>query len=51
MSSSSDWEMPPSIQPKPQDYAYDLDAALISLVGLRGHATSEVTQLPSRAFR
>ena len=35
MSSSSDWEMPPSIQPKPQDYAYDLDAALISLVGLR----------------
>jgi S1-C subfamily serine protease len=35
MSSSSDWEMPLSIQPKPENYAYDLEEALNSLVGLR----------------
>jgi S1-C subfamily serine protease len=35
MSSSSDWEMPLSIQPRPENYAYDLEEALNSLVGLR----------------
>src|SRR5215471_1616880 len=35
MSSSSDWEMPHAVQPKPENYAYDLDGALTSLVGLR----------------
>lgn len=35
MSSESDWEMPAAVQPKPENYAYDLDGALTSLVGLR----------------
>jgi S1-C subfamily serine protease len=35
MSSSSDWEMPPTVQPKPENYAYNLEGALTSLVGLR----------------
>jgi S1-C subfamily serine protease len=35
MSSSSDWEMPPAAQPKPEDYSYDLEEALGALVGLR----------------
>jgi S1-C subfamily serine protease len=34
-SSSSDWEMPQAFQPKPENYAYDLEAALTSMVGLR----------------
>jgi S1-C subfamily serine protease len=35
MSSSSDWEMPQAVQPKPENYAYNLEEALTSLVGLR----------------
>lgn len=35
MSSSSDWEMPHTVQPKPENYAYNLEGALTSLVGLR----------------
>jgi S1-C subfamily serine protease len=35
MSSESDWEMPVTVQPKPENYAYDLESALTSLVGLR----------------
>jgi S1-C subfamily serine protease len=35
MSSPSDWEFPPDAQPKPEDYAFDLDRALASVVGLR----------------
>jgi S1-C subfamily serine protease len=35
MSSSSDWEMPPAAQPKPEDYSFDLDGALAASVGLR----------------
>ncbi len=35
MSSSSDWEMPLADQPKPENYGYDLEAALASMVGLR----------------
>src|SRR5918993_1336790 len=35
MSSLSDWKVPAIVQPKPQDYGYDLDAALMSVVGIR----------------
>ena len=35
MSSSSDWEMPNTVQPKPENYSYDLEEVLTSLVGLR----------------
>ena len=35
MASVSDWKVPASVQPKPEDYAYDLDQALASVVGLR----------------
>jgi S1-C subfamily serine protease len=34
MSSSSDWKLPASVQPKPGDYGYDLEEALASVVGL-----------------
>src|SRR3954466_5780188 len=33
--SPSDWKVPPSAQPKLEDYAYDLDHALGSVVGIR----------------
>jgi len=33
--SPSDWKVPPSAQPKPEDYAYDLEHALSSVVGIR----------------
>ncbi len=35
MPSVSDWKVPPEDQPKPADYAYDLDAAVSAVVGLR----------------
>ena len=35
MSSSTDWEMPLGVQPKPEHYDYDLDEALTCVVGLR----------------
>jgi S1-C subfamily serine protease len=35
MSSSADWEMPLALQPKPENYDYDLEEALTALVGLR----------------
>ncbi|MES1155276.1 MAG: signal protein PDZ, partial [Pseudorhodoplanes sp.] len=35
MASLSNWKVPASIQPKPQDYDFDLDRALVSVVGLR----------------
>jgi len=35
MSSSTDWEMPLAVQPRPESYSYDLESALTSLVGLR----------------
>jgi S1-C subfamily serine protease len=43
MPSLSDWKVPPAAQPKPEDYAYDLNAALSSVVGLR-------TTIPADAF-
>ncbi len=35
MASVSDWKVPASVQPKPEDYAYDLDTALSAVVGVR----------------
>lgn len=35
MAPASDWRVPPSVQPKPEDYAYDLDEALAAVVGVR----------------
>ncbi len=35
MSSSSDWELPAAVQPKPADYTYDLERALGAIVGIR----------------
>src|SRR6187549_108094 len=35
MPSVSEWKVPASVQPKPEDYAYDLDAALSAVVGIR----------------
>jgi S1-C subfamily serine protease len=43
MSSSTDWEMPLAIQPKPEHYEYDLDEVLTSIVGLRA-------MIPADAF-
>ena len=34
MASLGDWKIPPSVQPKPSDYGYDLNQALASVVGL-----------------
>src|SRR5262252_8243312 len=34
MPSASNWEFPPSVQPKPGDYTFDLDQALNAVVGL-----------------
>jgi S1-C subfamily serine protease len=30
-----DWKVPPAVQPKPGDYAYDLDSALAAVVGIK----------------
>jgi S1-C subfamily serine protease len=35
MPSVSDWKVPPDDQPKPADYAFDLEAAMSAVVGLR----------------
>jgi S1-C subfamily serine protease len=35
MASVSDWKVPASVQPRPEDYAYDLEAALSAIVGVR----------------
>src|SRR5690349_1530632 len=35
MASVSDWKVSPANWPKPEDYAYDLDAALGAVVGVR----------------
>lgn len=41
MSSLGDWEVPPSVQPKPEDYTFDLDEALASVVGVRALAPAD----------
>ena len=43
MPSVSNWKVPSSVQPKPEDYGYDLERALSCVVGL--HAI-----VPSDAF-
>jgi S1-C subfamily serine protease len=43
MPSVSEWKIPTSAQPKPEDYGYDLDHALNAVVGLR-------TIIPADAF-
>ena len=43
MSSSSEWEMPLAVQPKPEHFDYDLEEALNSVVGIRA-------MIPSDAF-
>ena len=35
MSRTVDWEIPGEIQPKPDDYTFDLDEALGAVLGLR----------------
>jgi S1-C subfamily serine protease len=35
MAGLSDWKVSPSVQPRPEDYGYDLDRALNSVMGLR----------------
>jgi S1-C subfamily serine protease len=35
MSPPRDWKVPSAVQPKPEDYAYDLDRALAAVVGVR----------------
>jgi S1-C subfamily serine protease len=35
MPSVSEWKVSPALQPKPQDYGFDLDRALAAIVGLR----------------
>jgi S1-C subfamily serine protease len=35
MSSLGDWQIPPGLQPNPEEYDYDLEAALEAIVGVR----------------
>jgi hypothetical protein len=39
--SRSDWRIPAAVQPKPQDYEYDLDRALASVVVVRSVVPSD----------
>ncbi len=41
MASVSDWKVPSSVQPKPEDYAYDLDLALAAMVALRANVPAD----------
>ena len=41
MASVSDWKVPASVQPRPEDYAYDLEAALSAVVGVRAIVPSD----------
>ncbi len=41
MPSTSDWKIPSSVQPRSEDYGYDLDRALQSVVGLRAIAPAD----------
>ena len=34
MASASDWQVPPTVRPKQEDYGYDLDRALMAVVGV-----------------
>lgn len=35
MASGGEWKVPSSLQPKPEDYSFDLEAAMSAVVGLR----------------
>src|SRR5580698_6145675 len=41
MPSVSNWKVPTSVQPKPEDYSYDLQQAFTSLVGVRATIPSD----------
>src|ERR687894_421045 len=41
MSSLGDWKLPPALQPKPEDYDYDLEQTLESVVGLRSSVPAD----------
>src|SRR5712672_2599200 len=41
MPSSTDWEMPLAVQPRPETYSFDLQGAFTSLVGLRATVPSD----------
>jgi S1-C subfamily serine protease len=41
MASLGDWKISAAVQPKPEDYGYDLEAALASVVGLRAIIPSD----------
>ena len=41
MPSLTEWKVPPAVQPRPDDYAYDLERALMSVVGLRAIVPSD----------
>src|ERR1700720_3420208 len=41
MPSVSDWKVPTSAQPKPEDYGYDLEQAFTSVVGVRAVIPSD----------
>src|SRR6202030_2379771 len=41
MASVSDWKVPASVQPKPEDYGYDLERALSCVVGVRAIIPSD----------
>src|SRR5438270_4595201 len=41
MASLSDWKVSSAIQPKPEDYAFDLESALASVVSLRSIVPSD----------
>ncbi len=35
MPQPADWKVPSSVQPKPEDYSYDLDHALAAVVAVQ----------------
>jgi S1-C subfamily serine protease len=37
MAPAEDWEIPPETQPKPEDWAFDLERALAAMVGIRAN--------------
>src|ERR1700730_11859097 len=41
MSSLSDWKVSPAVQPKPENYRFDLERTLTSVVGLRAIVPSD----------
>ncbi len=46
MPSVSDWKIPPNEQPRPTDYAFDLEAAMNAVVGLRATIPEDAFTAP-----